>query len=111
LKDLIEGVNTLLNRIPDITLNLGNHHGNRLENLSDYRLIMPDLDSRARILLDTGHLLTAGEDILTFADLMNLLKQADYRGPLVVELENVDWASPVEAAETAHNFVESLLMD
>ena len=42
---------------------------------------------------------------------MNLLKQADYRGPLVVELENVDWASPVEAAETAHNFVESLLMD
>lgn len=142
LKDLIEGVNTLLNRIPDITLNLGNHHGNRLENLSDYRLIMPDLDSRARILLDTGHLLTAGEDILKFADtfanrigvvhlrdqvddhpvpfgkgnlpfddLMNLLKQVDYRGPLVVELENVDWASPVEAAETAHNFVESLLMD
>ena len=142
LIDLIEGVNTLLDRIPDITLNLGNHHGNRLETLSDYCLIMPDLDFRAKVLLDTGHLLTVGEDILKFADtfanrigvvhlrdqvddqpvplgkgnlpfddLINILKQADYHGPLVVELENVNWASPVEAAETANSFVESLLMN
>ena len=34
LADLIEGVNTLLDNIPDIALNLGNHQGNRLQGLS-----------------------------------------------------------------------------
>ncbi len=67
-EDLIEGVNTVLEHIPDITLNLGNHTGNRLEGRADYEAVMPHLGERARILLDTGHLLTAGEHILDFAE-------------------------------------------
>ena len=54
LADLIEGVNTLLDNIPDIALNLGNHQGNRLQGLADYQAVMPELPERARVLLDTG---------------------------------------------------------
>ena len=67
-EDLIEGANTLLERVPDFTLNLGNHKGNRLEGLGDYRAVMPEISERARVLLDTGHLLAAGEDIMPFAE-------------------------------------------
>ena len=66
--DLIEGVNQLLENIPDLILNLGNQKGHRLQNLADYQTIFPQLPDRARILLDTGHLLTANEPILPFAE-------------------------------------------
>ena len=68
LADLIEGVNTLLDNIPDIALNLGNHKGNRLQGLADYQAVMPELPERARVLLDTGHLLSVGEPIMPFAE-------------------------------------------
>ena len=68
LADLIEGVNTLLDNIPDIALNLGNHKGNRLQGLADYQAVMPELLERARVLLDTGHLLSVGEPIMPFAE-------------------------------------------
>ncbi len=68
LADLIEGVNTLLNKIPDISLNLGNQKDTRLQNLADYQAVMPELPTRARVLLDTGHLLTADEPIMPFAE-------------------------------------------
>ena len=68
LEDLIEGVNTLLERMPKFTLNLGNHKSNRLEGLEDYKAVMPNVSERAKVLVDTGHLLAAGEDIMPFAE-------------------------------------------
>ncbi|MBT3605577.1 MAG: sugar phosphate isomerase/epimerase [Candidatus Latescibacteria bacterium] len=84
LEDLIEGVNTALERMEDFTLNLGNHAGNRLEGLDDFKAIMPNVNDRAKILLDTGHLLTAGEAILpfaeAFADRIGLVHLRDQKG-------------------------------
>ena len=68
LTDLVEGVNALLENIPDIALNLGNHQGTRLQGLADYQATMPELPERARVLLDTGHLLSVGEPIMPFAE-------------------------------------------
>ena len=83
-EDLIEGVNQLLERVPDVTVNLGNHMGSRLQDLADYQTVMPHLDGRVRILLDTGHLLSAGGDILqfaeTFADRIGLVHLGDQQG-------------------------------
>jgi sugar phosphate isomerase/epimerase len=138
--DLIEGVNTLLEKIPDIRLNLGNHTGNRLQGLADFQAVLPELPERARVLLDTGHLLCAGEAImpfaaafadrigsvhlrdqqgakpvpfgageLPFADLLSLLKDSGYDGPLVLELEQADWDEPLPAAIAARQYVEDLL--
>jgi sugar phosphate isomerase/epimerase len=83
LADLIEGVNTTLERMENFTLNLGNHAGNRLQGLEDFQAVMPHVNERAKILLDTGHLLTAGEDILrfaeTFADRIGLVHLRDQK--------------------------------
>jgi len=68
LGDLVAGVVALLEQAPDTTVNLGNHHGNRLETLADYASVMPQLPDRAKVLLDSGHLLTAGVDVLRFAE-------------------------------------------
>ena len=139
-EDLIEGVNKLLENVPDITLNLGNKKDNRLQTLADYEGVLPQLPDRARVLLDTGHLLTANEPILPFAetladrigsvhlrdqqgakpvpfgqgdlpfaDLLEILNNADYQGPFVIELEDVDWAEPLPAAIAAREYVENLL--
>ena len=59
---------TLLGRFPDFTLNLGNHHGNRLQGLSDFKAVMPHVNERAKVLIDTGHLLSVGENVLAFAE-------------------------------------------
>ncbi len=67
-EDLVEGVNTLLERLPQIGLNLGNQLGNCLQGLDDYQAIMPLLNERAKVLVDTGHLLAAGEDVLAFVE-------------------------------------------
>ena len=76
--------NQLLERVPDATLNLGNHRGNRLQGLEDYRAVMPQVGERARVLLDTGHLLSVGEDVLAFAeafaDRVGLVHLRDQRG-------------------------------
>ena len=140
IADLVEGVNTLLENIPDIALNLGNHRGNRLQGLADYQAVMPKLPERARVLLDTGHLLSVGEPIMPFAEalagrigvvhlrdqqgetpvpfgegelpfaaLFKLLADSGYDGPLVVELEEVDWDEPLPAALAARQYVEGLL--
>ncbi len=84
LADLIDGVNTLLANIPDIVLNLGNQAGNRLQGLADYQTVMPELPERARVLVDTGHLLSAGESIMPFAEALagriGLVHLRDQRG-------------------------------
>lgn len=140
MEDLIEGVNSLLERVEDVTLNLGNHHGNRLQGIDDFKAVLPNVDERARVLIDTGHLLTSGEDIMAFAEavadrvglvhlrdqkgdtpvafgegdlpfepLIDLLKGAGYDGELVIEMEKVTWADPVEATIQAREYVEGLL--
>ena len=140
LADLVEGVNTLLQNIPDIALNLGNKKGNRLQGLGDFQAVMSDLPARARVLLDAGHLLSAGESIMSFAqamakhiglvhlrdqigdkpvpfgkgetpfkDLLDLLADSGYDGPLVVDLAGVDWDEPLAAAISARRYVEALL--
>ncbi|MDE2999659.1 MAG: sugar phosphate isomerase/epimerase [Gemmatimonadota bacterium] len=140
LADLVEGVNTILENVRDITLNLGNRKGNRLQGLGDYQAVMSELPERARVLLDTGHLLSAGESIMPFAEalagrigrvrlrdqagdkpvpfgegeapfeeLLNLLTDCGYGGPLVVELKGADWDEPLPAAISARRYVESLL--
>lgn len=82
--DLIEGINQLLDRVPDVSLNLGNHRGSRIEGLADFRAIVPQLEPRARVLLDTGHLLSAGEDVLActeaLADRIGLVHLRDQKG-------------------------------
>ena len=139
-EDLIEGIDKLLANVPDITLNLGNQKDNRLQTLADYQAVLPQLPDRARVLLDTGHLLAANEPILPFAealadriglvhlrdqqgakpvpfgqgdlpfaDLLGILNNADYQGPLVIELEDVDWAEPLPAVIAAREYVENLL--
>lgn len=84
MEDLIEGVNGLLERIEDVTLNLGNHHGNRLQGLDDFKAVLPNVDERAKVLIDTGHLLTSGEDVMTFAegvaDRIGLVHLRDQKG-------------------------------
>ncbi len=65
-------------------MNLGNHSGNRLQGLADFQAVMPHLNDRAKILIDTGHLLSAGEDILrlteTFAGRIGLVHLRDQQG-------------------------------
>ena len=68
LVDLVFGINRILDDIPDVTLNLGNCKGSRLEGLADLQAILPHLHDRARVLLDTGQLLGAGQDVLVFAE-------------------------------------------
>jgi sugar phosphate isomerase/epimerase len=140
VEDLVEGVNTLLERLPQIQLNLGNQLGNRLQDISDYNVVMPQLNARAKVLVDTGHLLAAGENVLAFAEtfaeriglvhlrdqqgekpvpfgegdlpffeLFALLKDADYDGDLVIELEQVDWEAPNVALVAAREYVEEML--
>lgn len=83
-EDLIEGINNVLERVPDFTLNLGNHKGNRLENIDDYKTILPQVPDMAKVLMDTGHLLSADVDILTFAetfaDRIGLVHLRDQKG-------------------------------
>jgi len=86
--DLIEGVNALLERHDGFQLNLGNHHGNRLQDIDDYQSVMPDVPDRAKVLADTGHLLSSGVDIMrfaeAFADRIGLVHLRDQRGDVPV---------------------------
>ena len=49
-----------------------------------------------------------GEGELPFAELFELLADSDYDGPLVVELEEVDWDEPLSATIAARQYVEGL---
>lgn len=127
LEDLIGGVQQLLKRIPEITLNLASRPGSCLQGLADYQAMIPCVDPRARLLLDTGELLAAGEDPLqvarafarrlglvhlrdqqgaqpiSFAALFGLLKETGYEGVLVIELAPAE--DPLSAAIAARQQV------
>lgn len=68
LQDLIEGLQQLLERIPDITVNLASRKESRVQGLEDYQAVLPHVGDRAKVLLDTGNLLDAGEDVLKVAE-------------------------------------------
>ena len=140
MEDLIEGCNRLVDSVPDITLNLGNHVGNRLETLDDLLEVISNLDGKVNVLLDTGHFLSAGQNVIAIAEkfanrigvvhlrdqkadqpvpfgegdlpygsLFDVLNGAGYTGDLVIEMEAVTWANPLEATIEAREFVEDLL--
>ena len=50
-----------------------------------------------------------GEGDLPFFELFALLKDADYDGDLVIELEQVDWEAPNVALVAAREYVEEML--
>lgn len=130
--DLRSGVQQLLRRIPDISLNLGSAPDTPVRELADYQALIPCLDPRARVLLDTGALLAAGEDPLRVAQvfgrrlglvhlravsfdqgtlswevLLHHLREIGYQGVLVVELTPAD--QPLEAARQARQYLERIL--
>ena len=124
------GVQQLLHRIPDLSLNLGSAPGTPARELADYQALIPCLDPRARVLLDTGALLAACEDPLRVAQvfgrriggvhlsaplgeggwsceaLLRHLRSAEYSGVLVVALAPSD--QPLEAARQARQYLERL---
>lgn len=126
--DLRSGVQQLLRRIPDISLNLGSAPGTPVQGLADYQALIPCLDPRAGVLLDTGALLAAGEDPLRVAQvfgrrlgvvhlrvvggapceaLLLHLREVEYGGILVVALAPAD--QPLEAALQARQYLERFL--
>lgn len=129
--DLRAGLQQLLGRIPGICLNLGSAPGTPVQDLADYQALIPCLDPRARVLLDTGALLAAGEDPLRVAQvfgrrlgavrlsaplgeggwsaeaLLHHLRSLQYGGMLVVAL--APSAQPLEAARQARQYLERLL--
>jgi sugar phosphate isomerase/epimerase len=136
--DLRAGVQQLLRRIPDFTLNLGSASGTPVQGLAEYQALIPCLDPRAGVLLDTGALLEAGEDPLRVAQVfgrrVGVVHLRDLRGGapaplgqgdldcagLVGQLRAVGYrgalvvalgpaAAPLEAARQARTALERLL--
>ncbi len=99
LEDLIDGMKQLLERVPDVTLNLDSQIGNRLQGLEDFQAVLPHLDSRAKLLLDTGRLLEAGEDVMecaqAFVERIGLVRLCDWQGAKPVPFGRGDL--PLEA--------------
>ncbi|MBI2502621.1 MAG: sugar phosphate isomerase/epimerase [Candidatus Latescibacteria bacterium] len=135
--DLRAGVQQLLRRIPDISLNLGSAPGTPVQGLADYQALVPCLDPRARVLLDTGTLLGTGEDPLrvtqVFGRRLGLVHLRDGRGAeplpfgqgdldcdgLLRHLQQVEYLGvlvvelapsekPLEAARQARQYLERM---
>jgi sugar phosphate isomerase/epimerase len=118
-EDLIAGIAQLLERIPDIRLNIGSRPGTCLVTLADYQTVLRQQTERARLLLDAGALRAAGEDPLAVARefagrigsvrinpsaqdtaaLIETLSAGGYDGPLTIDLPPAD--DPLDAASAA----------
>jgi sugar phosphate isomerase/epimerase len=105
-EDLVAGIAQLVEKIPDIRLNVGSRPGTCLVTLADYQAVLAPQPERAQILLDTGALRAAGEDPLAVArafagrigsvrlnpsepdtaDLIGTLKTCGYEGVLTIDL-------------------------
>jgi sugar phosphate isomerase/epimerase len=121
-EDLVAGIAQLLEKVPDIRLNVGSRPETCLATLADYRVILPPQPERARLLLDTGALRAAGEDPLVVARefsgrigsvrlepsvtdivaLMETLVACGYEGPLTIDLPPAE--EPLAAATAARNY-------
>lgn len=121
-EDLIAGVAQLLEKVPDIRLNVGSRPETCLVTLADYQAVLPPQPERARLLLDTGALRAAGEDplavIQAFPDrigsvrldpsaadtaaLLDTLAACGYAGPLTIDLSPAD--DPLAAATAARKY-------
>ncbi len=66
-EDLVAGIAQLLEKIPEIQLNVGSRPGTCLVTLADYNAVLTQQPERTRLLLDTGALRAAGEDPLAVA--------------------------------------------
>ena len=143
LQDVIAGVNKLLDALPpDFELNLANSPENRLQGLADFQSVMPQVGPRAKVLLDAGGLLTAGEDVMAFAEafadrigrvrlrdqkggkqvafgqgdlplknLLKVLKEAGYKGNLILALEPAEGEDALPAVRAAREHVQKALVD
>ena len=138
--DLIEGLNQLVERRTDMTINLASRRGTCLETLADYRSVLPQVGEQVKVLLDTGNLIAAGEDAircaealagriglvrlrdhdgerhvafgegrLAFNDLFKQLRDVEYDGGVVVELQQVRSEMQFDAAVDARQYVEDAL--
>lgn len=121
-EDLIAGIAQLLEKVPDIWLNVGSRPETCLVTLADYQAILPPQPERARLLLDTGALRAAGEDPLAVARafpgrigsvrldpsatdtvaLLETLHACGYEGPLTVDLPPAK--DPLAAATAARQY-------
>lgn len=122
LEDLVAGIAQLLEKIPDIRLNLGSRPETCLVTLADYQAVLPQQPERARLLLDTAALRAAGEDPLAVARafssrigsvrldpsatdtgaLIEILNACGYEGPLVIDLPPAE--NPLAAATAARKY-------
>ena len=118
---LVDGVNTLLEDIPDVTLNVGNSANTCLEGVADFESLMPELPERAHIWLNATQMVDAVKVVDAFADrigsvtigadgvdVVRALKANAYEGPVVIDLENA-MGDPVEIARKARVRVEEEL--
>ncbi len=121
-EDLAAGIAQLLEKLPDIRLNVGSRPDTCLTTLADYQSILPQQPERARLLLDTGALRAAGEDPLAVAQafpdrigavrldpsaadtaaLLATLNACGYEGPLTIDLPPA--ADPLAAAAAARKY-------
>ncbi len=121
-EDLIAGIAALVEKIPDIRLNVGSRPETCLVTLADYQAILPQQPERARLLLDTGSLRAAGEDPLAVARafsgrigsvrldpsvtdttaLIETLSACGYDSPLTIDLPPAE--DPLAAATAARNY-------
>jgi sugar phosphate isomerase/epimerase len=121
-EDIVAGIAQLLEKVPDIRLNVGSRPETCLVTLADYQAVLPPQPERARLLLDTGALRAAGEDPLAvvraFPDrigsvrldpssadteaLLDTLAACGYTGPLTIDLPPA--ADPLAAATAARKY-------
>ena len=121
-EDLVAGIAQLLEKIPDIGLNVGSRPETCLVTLADYRAVLPPQPARARLLLDTVALRAAGEDLLAVAReftgrigsvrldpsaadtaaLLETLNACGYEGPLTIDLPPAE--DPLAAATAARKY-------
>jgi len=118
---LISGVNTLLENITEVTLNIGNSTNTCLESIADFDSIFSELPDRAKIWLNSEQMTDAEQFIDSFVnrighvtinsnstDIVRVLKTNGYKGPVVIDLENAT-GDPTELAQNARIQIEEII--
>ena len=66
-EDLVEGIKSLINRVPDVNMVLINKEGSCFNNLGDARVILSEIqDPRFQIRIDIDEFLASGEDVVEY---------------------------------------------